>query len=134
MKKLNCPVCQEEMEPTASRGIYLCLIKRTIYLPEFDLNRPYWDAAVCLGSDDKFTFQDYEFPPYKILIYNDKHGQRTRIQKLKSTSLFGLNSWGTLNETGYDYHDIFTTATALELPWSDRELVLKKLKLFTTFS
>jgi hypothetical protein len=125
---LLCPVCQTEMIATNNPELYVCPTKRFAYLLEFDLHRPYWDSAIQLGPSNEFYCQIYELPPYKIIIYNNpRQGQETKIQKLESV-LFRVS------DQHYEYKDIFSIATVLDMDWSQPHLIKERLRLLTIFS
>lgn len=135
-KGIKCPMCGIIMTATANSNLFLCPEKRRIYLQQFRESVDYYDCALEIHTDGGFTFQQYEVPPYKIVIKSP----RIYVSPLE---------WGThvtmIKTIRYDEHlglpepliqwqNVFDTTEILNLPWHDRERCLEKLKLLTTFS
>ena len=129
-KKIKCPICGTEMNESLNTKLYLCPEKRTIYLPHFGESIDYYDCALEIHADGRYTFQQYELPPYRVRIY-DSWMRGTIITIIKNIQ--------------YDNHidgispiiqwkEAFQTDSALQLPWSDFDKCVQKLKLLTTFS
>jgi hypothetical protein len=120
-----CPICQVEMKRSSTSDMYGCPERRIFSIPEINQEFAYWDAGMVFNADDSNLWQMYEILPYQIIIHNKHqlHGTKTTITKL---IIYPPDMW--------NFKTIFTVDAALELPWADREQVIEKIKLYSTFS
>jgi len=133
---MNCPICGIRMKPTANDNLFLCPERKRAYLPVYKETINYYDCALEIHAEGGYTFQQYEIPPYKVVIRNPKiytsgadSGSHVMIV---STVAETITSMGDI-ETSVTWKEAFRTDEMLELPWHDLEKCIQKLKLLATF-
>lgn len=136
MNSINCPICGVCMKVTANSNLFLCPEKRRAYLSDFQESISYYDCALEIHAAGGYTFQQYEIPPYKVVI---------RSPRIYLFSQDAGSHVMIISEVIYDDHmgqmepfikwkEVFQTDEILELPWHDLNKCVQKLKLLTTFS
>lgn len=134
---MNCPICNEIMSPTVNGGVFLCRIKRSFYVPEFQDSISYEDCAVEINpSGGQYYYQRYNLIPFRITIRSpevyvqDQSG--TVISKL--TGLKRDYHYGEDLEPYQKWEKVFQTSVELNLPWNDYNRCIDKIKKLIIFS
>ena len=136
IKDINCPICGFAMKHTANLNLFLCPEKRRTYLPEFKESINYYDCALEINSLVGYTFQQYEIPPYKIVIrnpqiYTSNKDNGSHVMIISSVTLDNhIEQMAPL----ITWKEAFRTDELLELPWHDKDKCVQKLKFLITFS
>jgi hypothetical protein len=133
---MNCPICGVIMKPTVNGNLFLCPEKRRIYLPDFKESINYYDCALETHAAGGYTFQQYEIPPYKIVIRSPRiyvSSQDTGSHVMIISEVVYDDHLGQM-EPFIKWKEVFQTNETLELPWHDLEKCVQKLKLLGTFS
>jgi hypothetical protein len=140
IKEINCPVCGDKMhnagnlDTVSNSNFYFCAEKRKIYLPYFRESIGYYDCALEIHNDGQYTFQNYMFPPYKIIIRNSKiysNEYGTSVSMIKDIK---YDDHVESSEPFITWKEVFQTDSLLELPLKDFDKCIEKLKLLSTFS
>lgn len=113
---------------TANDRIFLCSEKKKTYIDGFRVPITYYDCAVEISSDG-YSFQQYEYPPYKVIIANHQT-EVSKIKEIHYSEHFGMEG----ADPAFKWESVFTMDSAIELPWHDFDKCVQKLKLLTTFS
>lgn len=136
MNEIKCPICGISMKITDNSNLFLCPTKRRMYLEQFGESVDYYDCALEIHAEGGFTYQQYEIPPYKIVIrspriYTAPRDQGTHITTIKS--MHYDNHLG-MGDPIIQWQEVLDTTEMLSLPWHDREKCLDRIKLLITFS
>ena len=136
IKEINCPICGIAMKHTANLNLFLCPEKRRTYIPYFRKSINHYDCALEIYADGGYTFQQYEIPPYKIVIRNPRIYTSNKDQgsHVMVVSALVYDAQMEQIEPHIIWKEAFQTDELLELPWHDKDKCAHKLKLLTTFS
>lgn len=131
----DCPICGKRMSPTANSNLFLCKLKRSIFIEELGDSVQYYDCALEVDPErGGYCFQQYDLPPYQITIYSKAMYPTQNGTLVKKIIKLHYDMHIEDMEPFKVWKEVFHTLEELDLPWHDHNKCVEKIKKLVIFS